>query len=93
MEVKQIVERIKAVMPDVTEEAIEVQGADCDFSVTVVSDTFEGLMPVKRQQMVLAGFSDVLASGELHALSVKAKTFAEIEQALSQSAGLVQLEQ
>lgn len=61
----------------VSDAGVEVLGADCDFSVTVISDEFKGLMPVKRQQMILAGFADVLASGALHALTVKPFTFDE----------------
>ncbi|HBA34343.1 MAG TPA: cell division protein BolA [Gammaproteobacteria bacterium] len=56
---------------------VDVEGEDCNATVTVISDRFEGLASVKRQQMVLAGFADVLASGRLHALSVKPYTLAE----------------
>ena len=53
------------------------EGADCSFTVTVVSEEFAGLMPAKRQQQVLNVFSEQLRTGELHALSVKAFTPAE----------------
>lgn len=68
--------------------AIEVEGAECDFTVTVISDEFTGLMPVKRQQRILAGFSDLLAAGTLHALTVKPYTLDEWN---DRSVGLVQL--
>lgn len=90
MEVNDVIARIKSVVPDVID--IEVDGADCNFAVIVVSDAFEGMLPVKRQQLVLSGFSELLASGELHALSVKAKTLKEINNTANQSAGLTQLQ-
>jgi len=54
----------------------------------VISDAFEGLNTLKRQQPILALFKDELASGALHALSVKARTPRE----QSGSAGLVQIQ-
>ncbi|WP_317933271.1 BolA family protein [Halioxenophilus sp. WMMB6] len=72
----------------VPEAEIEVEGADCDFSVTVISEHFQGMTKVKRQQLVLSGFSDYLATGELHALTVKAFTMDEWN---NKTNGLVQL--
>ncbi len=51
-----------------------VDGEGCNFSVTVVSHAFEGLPIVKCQQKVLATVQEPLASGELHAISVKTLT-------------------
>ena len=39
-----------------------------------VGDAFEGLSPVKRQQLVYAALSDEIASGALHAISIKTFT-------------------
>ncbi len=85
MEASDIEKRVAAVVADA---AIEVEGADCDFNVTVISDIFKGMMLVKRQQMVLAGFTDVLGNGSLHALTVKPYTMDEWN---NHSAGLVQI--
>ena len=74
MEIAEVEARIKAIVPDVE---MEVEGAECDFSVTLVSDAFEGLPLMKRQQMILAGFTELLAEGKLHALSIKAFTMQE----------------
>jgi len=70
-----------------------LEGEGCDFSAIVVSDSFRGLTPVKRQQMVLAPMADWLSSGALHAFSVKAYTGAEWEdrQAIA-AGGLVQIQ-
>jgi acid stress-induced BolA-like protein IbaG/YrbA len=43
----------------------------------VVSDQFEGKRAVARQQMVYATLQDDIASGELHAISLKTFTPAE----------------
>ena len=53
---------------------VEVDGEGCSFSVLVISEQFEGLSLLKKQQAVMSVFSEKLASGELHALTVKAYT-------------------
>ena len=58
-------------MPDA---AIEVSGGEGKFVANVVSDTFAGLTPIKRHQLVYACVNDEIASGELHALTIVAKT-------------------
>jgi len=82
----EVVARIEKTLPGA---AVDVEGADCNFSVTVISDAFEGLLPVKRQQRVLDGFTDVFASGDLHALTIKAFTAREWE--AKNTAGFVQI--
>ncbi len=72
MQSDEVVQRIREAVPGAAD--IQVEGADCDFTALVLSEDFAGLSPVKRQQQVLAKFADVLGSGELHALSVKAHT-------------------
>ncbi len=71
MEQAEVLDRIKAAIPDAE---IIVDGADCSFSVRVVSESFAGTMPVKRQQAVLGCFTAELSSGALHALTVQAQT-------------------
>lgn len=51
-----------------------IEGAGCDLSLVVVSEQFADLPPVKEQQLVLATLKEPLASGKLHAVSVKAYT-------------------
>jgi len=47
------------------------------YEAVVVSDAFEGLLPVKRQQMVYAALGNTITSGEVHALSLKTYTTAQ----------------
>jgi acid stress-induced BolA-like protein IbaG/YrbA len=51
-----------------------VAGEGCSFSVVVVGDAFEGLNPVMRQKKVLTTVQEPLASGALHAISMKVYT-------------------
>jgi len=74
MNPQDIVDRIQAEYPDAV---VETDGADCNFSVTVVSQAFEGQNPLQRQRPIMALFKDDISSGALHALSITAKTPAE----------------
>ncbi|RUR42556.1 BolA family protein [Vreelandella populi] len=51
-----------------------IQGEGCNFQVIAVGEAFEGLSPVKRQQLVYSALSDEIASGALHAISIKTFT-------------------
>ena len=57
-------------------EAI-VSGEGCSLNVAVISDTFEGKSMLAEQKMVFATVNNLIASGELHALGIKAYTKAE----------------
>ena len=69
-----------AILQVMPEAEIRLEGADCTFSITVISAQFADMRPVARQQRVLAAFHDALQRGDLHALSVKAFTPQEWEQ-------------
>ena len=58
-----------------------IQGEGCNFQVTAVGDIFDGLTPVKRQQLVYGALSDEIASGALHAISIKTFTPTQWENA------------
>ncbi len=70
----------------IIEEAIqpnhlEVTGDGSHFQITVVSDVFENLRPVQKQQKIYALISDKIADGSLHAISIKTYTQKEWQQA------------
>lgn len=48
-----------------------IEGEGCDLLITVISSKFGDLSMVKKQQLVLATLKEPLASGKLHAVSVK----------------------
>lgn len=70
-----------------------LDGEGCDFSAIVISDSFQGVSQVKRQQEVLASVSEWLATGALHAFSVKTYTGPEWDnRQAAASGGLVQIQ-
>lgn len=85
MDEQEIIERVRQLHPDAV---VDLDGADCSFEMIVVSEAFEGMNTLQRQQPILGLFKEELASGKLHALSVRAKTSAE----QSGGAGLVQIQ-
>lgn len=70
-EVKNIIES------QISEATVLTEGEGCNFSVTVVSEQFTGLMPVKRQQLVYQCVNAQIADGSIHALTIKAYTPAQ----------------
>nr|WP_038091791.1 BolA family protein [Acidihalobacter prosperus]OBS08040.1 hypothetical protein Thpro_022290 [Acidihalobacter prosperus] len=51
-----------------------VSGDGSKFEAIVVSDAFDGLSPVKEHQLVFATVNEHIASGAIHALTIKAYT-------------------
>lgn len=70
---------------------LTVDGEACNFSVVVVAEAFSGLTPVKRQQKVLDTVRAPLATGALHAISMKVYTPAEWEEQKPAESGLVRI--
>ncbi|MRI34107.1 cell division protein BolA [Endozoicomonas sp. OPT23] len=69
---------VKALLEDnISEAKVLVEGEGCDFRVTVVSEQFQGAMPVKRQQMVYAHLNAHISSGAIHAVTMTLLTPAE----------------
>ena len=57
---------------------VSVSGAEGKFTAEVISPQFEGLTPIKRHKLVYACVNDEIMSGALHALTIVAKTPAEV---------------
>ena len=72
---EKIQQLIEQQMPDAK---VSVSGAEGKFTAEVISDAFEGLPLIKRHKLVYAAVNDEIASGELHALTIVAKTPAEV---------------
>jgi acid stress-induced BolA-like protein IbaG/YrbA len=72
-----LITRIKAIYPDAE---ISVAGENCSFEVNVTSPAFAEMKSLQRQRSILTLFNSEIASGELHALTVKAKTPEELKQ-------------
>lgn len=54
-----------------------IQGEGCNFQVIAVGEVFGGLSPVKRQQLIYSALADEIASGAVHAVSIKTYTPAQ----------------
>ena len=67
-EVKALLEK------EITGAEVIVEGEGCDFRLTVISDEFAAMRPVKRQQLVYAHLNPFITSGAIHAVSMVALT-------------------
>lgn len=67
---------IISALPDATVN-VEMQGNHAH--LVVVSSAFEGLSPVKKQQLVYAAVNESIASGAVHAVHMKTLTPAQWE--------------
>ena len=76
MDNNQIQELIKSFLDDVSD--ICVSGEDCNFSIKVVSKDFINLNTLERHKSIMKLFSDMLQSGELHAISLDLKAPGEV---------------
>lgn len=64
-----------------------IQGEGCNFQVIAVGEAFDGLSPVKRQQLIYGALSEKIASGALHAVSIRTYTPAQWETAPENAQG------
>lgn len=71
MTTEELKQRVEAVLEGAQ---VEVTTDGYYFNVLAVSESFEAKRPVQRQQMVYAGFSDLIADGSLHAVNIQTFT-------------------
>ncbi len=57
-----------------------VQGEGNHYEITAVGDMFEGLRPVRKQQLVYGALGDCIADGTVHAVNIRTFTPAEWQQ-------------
>lgn len=50
---------------------VEVEGQGCDFQLNLISDDLAALSPVKRQQQIYAHLNEWIATGAIHAVTMK----------------------
>jgi len=75
-------EQLKALIENAIEGStamVQLDGNKCQLAV--VSDIFDGLSRVKKQQLVYGCLNDEIASGALHAVTMQTYTVAEWEKA------------
>jgi len=74
MDIVTIKEKLESVL---TLDECIVKGENGTFQVIAVSEQFETLSRVKKQQVIYAPLKEDIASNAIHALSIKALTPAE----------------
>ncbi|KXX63370.1 BolA family protein [Marichromatium gracile] len=74
METTAVADLIRRGMP---EAEVEVTGDGEHFDAVVVSEQFEGLTPLAKQRLVMDTVKAEIASGALHAISIRTLTPAQ----------------
>ena len=72
----QIQELIKSSLDDISN--LTVSGQDCNFSIKIVSKDFINMSTIDRHKVIMKLFTDLLQSGELHAISLDLKAPGEV---------------
>jgi acid stress-induced BolA-like protein IbaG/YrbA len=68
-------EEIKTILAQAIElDELHVKGENGHFQVIAVSPMFDGMSRVKKQQTIYGPLNEVIASGAVHAVSIKAFT-------------------
>lgn len=69
---------IKAILEQaLTLDEVHVKGDGSHFEIIAVSDVFEDMSRVKKQQMIYGPLMDFITSNVIHALTIKALTPAQ----------------
>jgi acid stress-induced BolA-like protein IbaG/YrbA len=54
-----------------------VQGEGSHYDIVAIGEVFDGLRPVRKQQLVYAALSEQIADGSIHAVNIRTYTPAE----------------
>ena len=76
MDNNKLQEIIQSYLDDVSD--LSVSGQDCNFSIKIVSKDFTNMSILQRHKSIMKLFSDLLQSGELHAISLDLKAPSEL---------------
>ena len=71
-------DRIKKILNDEIEiHELSVEGPDAKYEINIISDVFEGKSIINRHKIIYSLLNDYIKTGEIHALTIKAKTVGE----------------
>ena len=76
MDNNKLQEIIESYLDDVSD--LSISGQDCNFSIKIVSKDFTNMSILHRHKSIMKLFSDLLQSGELHAISLDLKSPSEV---------------
>ena len=54
-------------------ESLSVEGAESKYEVNIVSNEFDGMSTIQRHKLIYALLDNHIKTGEIHALTIKAK--------------------
>ncbi len=54
-----------------------VQGEGSNYDIIAIGEVFEGLRPVRKQQLVYGALNEQIADGSIHAVNIRTFTPAE----------------
>ncbi len=74
MQAQDVAELVRKELPDCE---IQVQNDGNHYLVVAVGERFEGMSPVKKQQLVYGALQEQLDDGTIHALTIRAFTPAQ----------------
>ncbi|MEM6301499.1 MAG: BolA/IbaG family iron-sulfur metabolism protein [Pseudomonadota bacterium] len=75
------------VRADIEGALVSVEGAGANYNITVVSDLFDGMRAVKKQQTVYSALKESIASGDIHAVNIRTFTPEEWSQRAEREEG------
>ena len=68
-------ESVKALLQNHMQDCeFHVQGEGSHYDIAAIGEVFEGLRPVKKQQLVYAALKDCIADGSIHAVNIRTYT-------------------
>ena len=76
MEAQQIQQLVEQ---GLTGSSVHVEGGSGKYHLSAVSDAFEGLNVVKRNQLIYGMLNEHIASGAIHAITMDLKTTTETD--------------
>ena len=76
MDNNKLQEIIESYLDDVSD--LSIGGQDCNFSIKIISKDFTNMSTLQRHKSIMKLFSDLLQSGELHAISLDLKSPSEV---------------
>lgn len=71
MNPNELIQRIQGAIPDAV---VIPSGEGCSFNLRIVSESFADESLIKRHRRVMATLNDLIASGELHAVTLQTHT-------------------
>lgn len=71
MDAAEVSRLVQVALPDAQ---VSVDGAGSHYDITVVSDVFADMRPVKKQQTVYAALTAQIAAGSIHAVNIRTFT-------------------